>query len=417
MDEAAASWGRNSEEVLSELCLFIARCTFGEDCYSIIQAISEDVITLEELEEASGIRDQNKFTRAINLLLRQGVITFPPLQLSHFALFQHLLVPNFIEHAESYARIPQERLLIGYLVSKVVEEQSLFKDQLVLSVLTLHKHKELNGERLSSLIDHLCDSDVLVPAQSGITFNHAEFLARVRLRALESLVKFHDHSVIEVVRALYSRDLFYHSLVTGTNDEYDPNDLIPRLANYTNLSIAQVEGVLDVLRSRQYSVIGAQDTTVTTEAALLNCKMRRIAELLTEIGFPLARRVIHLLLKYEQVETTMITEKTLLSAEEVGALLGKLSFLGVLAAEPLQDAPHTALKKRYIIWKLNPGLAINNACAYLLGLLTKLYEDIVTEQRDLDAEEMDQNPSKNRISVLKNSILSVGKAYLDIHEL
>jgi hypothetical protein len=60
----------------------------------------------------------------------------------------------------------------------------------------------------------------------------------------------------------------------------------------------------------------------------------------------------------------------------------------------------------------------------LLGVLTKLYGDIVAGQRDLDAEETEQNPSENRrkdlgdrISVLNNSILLVGKAYVDIHEL
>jgi hypothetical protein len=428
MEEAAASWGRNHEEILLDLCLFITRHTFGEDCLSVVRAISPGATTLEELEEASGISDHVKFAQAVNVLLEQGVIAYPPIHLSMFALFQHLLLPHFIEHAESYAPIPQDRLMIHYLVSKVFEEQTLFKDQLIRSVMTLHKGEGLSSARLSSLIDHLCDSDVLVLSHAGLAFNHAEFLARARLRALESLVEFHDHRVIEVVRAFYNRDLFYGSLVSGTNGEYDPEDVVPGLAELTDLSVAEVEGVLDVLRSREYSIIGAREPVVTTQAALLNCKMKRIGRLLSEIGFPLARRVVNLLLKYDQLETSMITEKTLLSSEEARTLLGKLSFLGVLVAEPLQDAPHTTLKKQYIMWKLNPGLAINNSCAYLLGVLMKLYVDLVQEQgnlKDLGARERQQQNTPEsrrktldeRIALLNNSILDVAKTYVDIHEL
>jgi hypothetical protein len=230
------------------------------------------------------------------------------------------------------------------------------------------------------------------------------------------------------VRALFSRDLFYESLVGATNDEYDPDDVVPQIADMTDLSVAEVNGVFDVLRAREYSIIGPRELVITTQAALLNCKMKRIGALLSEIGFPLARRIIDLLLRYEQLETGMISEKTLLSSDEACTLLGKLSFLGVLAADPLQDAPHTTLKKRYIMWKLNPGMAINNSCAYLLGVLTKLYLDLAEEQRTLDdlaaRERQQQTTSENRrktlddrIALLNNSILSVAKAYVDVHEL
>jgi hypothetical protein len=42
-----------------------------------------------------------------------------------FSLFQHVLFPHFIAHAESYARIPQDKILISHLLSKIFEEQTL----------------------------------------------------------------------------------------------------------------------------------------------------------------------------------------------------------------------------------------------------------------------------------------------------
>jgi hypothetical protein len=150
--------------------------------------------------------------------------------------------------------------------------------------------------------------------------------------------------------------------------------------------------------------------------------MKRIASLLSEIGFPLARRVVNLLLRTEQLETTMIVERTLLSSDECRTLLGKLNFLGVLAHEQLQDAPHTALKKKYVIWRLTPSDAVNNSSAYLLGVLTKLYYDLVEEKSHLSQLERGGSEGRRktldeRIALLNNTVFSVARMYIDIHEL
>jgi hypothetical protein len=292
--------------------------------------------------------------------------------------------------------------------------------------MTKHRELALPAARLRNVIDHLCSENVIVGYDTGLSFNHVEFLARARLRALEGLVEFHDHRVVEVVRALFRKDLFYEALIDGQNHELDLEAVIARVSEITELSVKEVEGVFEVLKSREFSILSRQEPVLTVQSALVVYKMKRIAGLLSEIGFPLARRVVNLLLRTEPLETGTIIERTLLSSQECRTLLGKLSFLGVLIQEPLEDAPHTTLKKRYVMWRLNPPVAVNNSCAYLLGVLTKLYYDLVEEQGHLSELSHRQTgaPSDNRkktlderISLLNNSIFSVTRAYIDIHEL
>ena len=153
--------------------------------------------------------------------------------------------------------------------------------------------------------------------------------------------------------------------------------------------------------------------------------MKKIAQLLSEIGYPRARRVINLLLKKESLEGRALCEMILMTSESGRELLERLKYLGILESESLQDAPHTKLRRQYIIWKLNPISSINNASSYLLGVLAKLYYDLQTEERHLESDSATKNQSTSekmkkfneKTAILQNTMLSVTKRYIEIHEL
>jgi hypothetical protein len=126
----------------------------------------------------------------------------------------------------------------------VFEEQTLTADQLVRFVMTKHREEGLSGARLESVLQHLCDENVIVLGESGLAFSHAHFLARARLQALESLVEFHDHRVVEVVRVLFGKALFHEALVDAGDRALDAVTVIPTISDITALSSREIGGDL-----------------------------------------------------------------------------------------------------------------------------------------------------------------------------
>ena len=428
MEEAAQCWGKDHDEILSSFCLNVTKYVYGEDCYHILRSVSADTNTEEQLREAVNFPDPRQFSTALHMLMADEVITTDPIVVNLFAIFQHILFPQFLEFAMEYARIPQDKAPISFIVAKVFKEQTLNAENLVRSLLTLHKDKSLKPSHLSTLIQLLVDKRVLKEDENHcLSFNHFEFIGRLRLHALESLVELNDHRVVEVVRALFSSALF-ESVLTDMDDvPFDVVTIVPRICEITDLTEAEVMGVLDILRTREYSLISPTEWILTAQNAITCAKMKKIGGLLAEIGYPLARRVINLLLKTEQLETGMLCERILMDGQSGRNLLSQLSVLGVVQSELLEDAPHTTLKKKYIVWKLNPALAVNYASAYLLGVLTKVYFDFVAEKehlKDVDATfhkpefiEKRRETVSERITVLDNTIMALTRKYIEIHEL
>ena len=185
--------------------------------------------------------------------------------------------------------------------------------------------------------------------------------------------------------------------------------------------------IFEILKTKEYKIIAPNAWVLTTQSALMCTKMKKIAGLLCEIGYPLARRVINLLLKTEPIETGMLCERLLLRLEDGRDLLAKLRARGVIQSEELGDAPHTSLKKKYVMWRLNPDVAINHSCAYLLGVLTKLYCDLIDEENHLKEEESlgkegaihekRRKTLTGRITVLNNTMVCITRKYIESHEL
>ena len=428
MEEAAECWGKDHDEILSNLCLHVTRHVYGEDCYHVMKSFSAETATEEELERVADFTEPRRFRAAMNVLLADNVITTDPMSINLFAIFQHILFPHFLEFAMGYARIPQDKAPISYVIAKVFKEQTLNAQNLVRSILTLRKDEMLNPSHVSAVIQLLVSKRVLQEDdQHRLSFSNAEFIGRLRLQALESLVELNDHRVVEVVRALYSDDIFGHALIANDDLPFDVEDVCARLCELTDLSEAEVMGVLGILRTKEYSIISPTEWVLTTQSALNCMKMKKIGSLLAEIGYPLARRVINLLLKNEQLETGMLCERILMDDEDGRELLSKLHTLGIVQPEMLEDAPHTKLKKKYVIWRVSPVTAINYASAYLLGVLTKVYFDLMAEQDHLkeadsgfhkpDFIEKRRKTLNDRVTVLENTIMALTRKYIEIHEL
>lgn len=421
MDTAAKCWERNHDELLTSLCFYIAKPIYGENCSKILQSLSDDVNDVDQLQERSGL-SENEFREAFSKLKNKKVLSVDPLEINLFSIFNTVLYPHFIQYAESYAPIPQDKQYISAITKKVLDESTLNAEKLVRTLCT--KHKEMSASRFSHAIEVLLQKNVLVTDKSGsIKFNFALFLASQRASALETLVELNDRRILEVVRALFQ--IFQSCLETNEPQQFDQEEIIPIIIDKTGLSKKEITSIFDILRTPEYSIISPTEDILTPSRAMRSFKMKKIAQLLSEIGYPRARRVINLLLKKESLEGRALCEMILMTSEEGRELLEKLKSLGILESEVLQDAPHTKLRRQYIIWKLNPIASINNASSYLLGVLAKLYYDLQTEEQLLDSDSAIKNQSASekmkkfneKTAILQNTMFSVTRRYIEIHEL
>lgn len=425
MEEAAACWGHPQLEIMTQLCLHIAHENFDESCCKIIECLQNQPLSLKDLQEQTGINDSD-FTKSINVLHYRHILFIDDVvTLQIDEIFHMLLVPQFLSFAQEYVPIPQDAPYVTQLVRKVLDEQTLTPDKLANSVAT--QHVELDVSRLLYVIDHMLKKHVLAQDEnSQVSFNQENYLSKLRKRALLKLVENNDHRVQEVVDAIFSQDLYESSLaIAGSEIEFQQNDLIGDICNITGLSDKEVNGILDILRTPEYSLINPTEDKIMPTQALFSFKLKRIGQLLAEIGYPYARRIINLLLKHEQMETVMLCDTILMSLEDGRQQLEKLKFLGVLDSDTLENAPHTTLRRQYILWKIDLQAAINNAASYLLGVYAKVYFDLQNEQKSLDS--LSNGPSTQtaemkkkgeaKLMLLNNTLDYITTRYIEIYEL
>lgn len=424
MDDAAACWGRDHDEIFRMLCLRILYNVYGDECATVVCAAAENnPQSLDQLRAECGL-DSAAFSRAAATLMHAGILSGDPPAPDFHRMFRLLLHSHFIEFAMEYAPLPQDRELIAHIAQKVFDEETLSTQKLASSIVT--KHPSLDRSRIAQLIEHLAAAGVLQEDSDGcISFNEAFFYMRKRAEALRSLVQYNDHRVVEVVDALFSNDMFFSVLADNESVQFNIDVAVEKVMEITGLSEKEVLGIFKILKSKEYSMISQTEWVLTPGEALKNFKIKQIANILVEIGYPLAKRAVNILLRREHLETTMFCELCLLSSEDGQELFDKLMFLGVLLADKLQDAPHTSLKRHYLVWKINFPLAIANCSAYLLGILTKLYIDLSNEfslsnEKYSLSESLLQAHKKilnERIKIIDNTIMSVSRKYIEIHEL
>ena len=426
MEEAARYWGSSHDDLLLKLCLFIAEKKVGKDCINLLQMISDDIKDLDQLREKSQL-PQNQFDSYIRKLEHEQIISFNPLEVNILSIFRTVLSPQLVNFAYENAKLREDKEYVEKIVKKVLDESTLNVDKLV-SLLTT-KYPELDAVQLTEVIEFLVSKGVLVPDENNngaLKYNFVKFIIQKRKEALESLVEMNDRRVLDVVKVLFSDDLFGSCLETCENTEFDVENVTNFIAQRSDLSTREITSIFDILKSQEYSIISMNENVITPSNALKSFKMKKIAELLSEIGYPLARRVINFLLRKDSVEGNYLCESLLMTIENGRELLEKLCKLGVIEYEKLQDAPHTALRRQYTIWRLSPASAINNASAYLIGVLAGLYFELQTEkdryQQDLSSKKKDQDNMKRKKfdekkSIIKNTIISVTKKYIEIQEL
>ncbi|OHS98227.1 hypothetical protein TRFO_35429 [Tritrichomonas foetus] len=426
MEEAARCWGSNHDDLLLKLCFIIAEQMISEDCCLIIRSITDAVNDLDELQKITELPDL-RFRKAITKLQHKQIITIDPLEVNIYSIFNKLLYPHFIKFAEDYSLIPQDKPYIEKIARKVLDEPTLNSEKLVGSLTT--KHKGLDSIRLSIVIDYLIKKNVLVEDSDNakLKFNFGRFLSKQREAALLQFVELNDRRVYDVVRALFSDDLYHDCLVTCSDTSFNEDDVICHISEETGLSNKEINSIFGILKTPEYSFISPTDDILTPSRAINIFKIKKIGHLLTEIGYPLAKRVINLLIRKESLEGNSICESILLTTERGRELLEKMYTLGILEKEALQDAPHTTLKRQYVVWKISSYSALNNASAYLIGVLAKLYADLLTEQATMEKEsgagrnqENDENRKRRfdeKTQILQNTMFSVTKRYIEIHEL
>lgn len=421
MNKAAECWGMVHDELLTKLCFHIVTPIYGEDCSIILQNMSPEIEDINEIREACKLSPA-KFDAALSSLVHKKIISTDPLNLNLSIIFNYLLNPHFIQFAESYSIIPQDKHSISIITKKVLDEPTLKQHKLVLSITT--KHQSIDQNTVARIIDHLLAKNVFITNQNNaISFNYSFFYAVQREKALENLVELNDRRVLEVVRSLFSPELYLGCLVDKDQQEIDLDVAIPTISTQTGLSFNEIMKIFDILKTPEYSILNI-DNTLTPSEALKSYKMKRIAQLLSEIGYPLARRVINALLRKQCLEGSALCEMLLMSSEFGSELLERLKYLGVLMNEQLQDAPHTTLKRQYTLWKLSIDSSINNSSSYLLGVLAKLYYDLQKEQEQFMAASEsgssigDQSRKfDEKTEVLQNTIFAVTRRYIEIHEL
>lgn len=428
MIDTSEFWGKNHDQVLFKLCTELVRQQLSEDSALIVEKLAEPVDSIQQLQIACEL-DHARFTPAFNALHNAGIVTTEPkVAIIPVTIISYLALPHFVKFAQKYYIIPQDRDLIDIITTKIIKVPTLTSAKLVDTLAT--EDPKFDRIRALKVIEHLLSKNIYTCSEENvITFNTQKFLINLRLQALETLVEYQDHRVIEVIRALFSPEIKEDILIDCDSIKVNRDEIIQVLAEYTNMRQNEIVGILSILASPEICLFSPDFTTIQPMTAIHIFRIKTIASLLTEIGHPLARRVINMLLKYEQIETVKFCDMLMLPKQEALNLLDRMQQLGVVTTEELEDASHTTLKRKYKIWKIDPVSATNNAGAYLLAVIGSLmfqYDQEKKENKSILEQNIEMLPSnqkqarKNmdeRLKILNNTIIDVTGKYFRIHQL
>ena len=430
MEAAANYWNKPHNQVLFELCTEIVRNKMGEDCAAIILQLSAPVDDVETLLTATKL-DSTRFRAAFTTLCQSGiVVTEPKIALLPQTIISMLSLPHYIIFAQKYYIVPQDKDLISAIVKKVIQAPTLTPPKIADTLAT--EDPNVDRGRVLVLVDHLLSKNVLCQTEDDppvIVFNSQFFLTMMRKEALLKIVELQDHRVVEVVQAIFSADYKQDILVECENEQVDRDELVDYLCKTTDMKENEVFGVLSILASTELCLISTDFTTLQPKITLTIFKLKRIATLLSEIGYPLARRVINMLVKNDQIETVKFCDMLMLPKEEALTLLEKFKNLGIVKCNYLEDANHTTLKRKYGVWRINQEDAINNTGSYLLAVLGALFfeseneklenEEILKKTPELLASSDMQRKKamEDRLAVLNNTMVNVTRRYIELLQL
>ena len=430
MEGVGRFWNASHDEILFKLCTSLVKQKMGEGCEKIVSSLAEPVNSIEELHQLSGLSKQ-KFETALTQLCQSGIIiTEHQIALVPQTIITMFSLPHYIVFSQQYYIIPQDKELIRLIIKKVIEAPTLTIQKLADTLAT--EDPTIDRLRILDLTRHLLDKEILFQTDDEtpiVIFNTRFYYSKLRLEAIKQLVEYQDHRVLEVVDAIFSPEFKGNILDECDAEQIEREQLITYLCEKTKMKQNEILGVLSILASNEVCLLSSDYTYLQPRVALYIFRMKRIAALLTEIGYPLARRVMNMLLKNDQIETNKFCDMLMLPKEEALILLEKLKQLGVILCEYLEDAPHTTLKRKYGVWKINPPEAIDHAGAYLLAVLGALIfeaenekaqnEEILSKSEDLLAatELQMKKVMDNRLTILNNSMMSVIRKYIEIHQI
>ena len=430
MEAAAQFWFRSHDEILFILCKTYIKQKMGDNCEKIVSCLPNPVDDISNLIQLSEL-DQQTFTEAFTSLCQAGiVITEPKIALVPQTIITMLSLTHFITFAQQYYIIPQDKDMIRLIIKKVIEAPTLTIQKLADTLAT--EDTTVDRLRILDLTKHLLNENVLYQTDDEtpiVVFNTRFYYTKLRLQAIEELVQYQDHRVVEVIREIFSPDYKGHILDECESEQIDREELIEYLCDKTDMNQSEILGVFSILASPEICLLSIDYTFLQPRLTLYIYRMKRIAALLSEIGYPLARRVINMLLKHDQIETNKFCDMLMMPKEDALVLLEKLKKLGIVVCDYLEDAPHTTLKRKYGVWKINPSEAFNNSGAYLLAVLGALLfeaenekaqnEEILSKSEDIlaSSEMRMKKVMENRLTILNNSLKNVIKKYIEIHQI
>ena len=416
------NWGIDFHLVLQSLSIPISILIFGEECGEILKTIFSGNYNYDDIKNNCNL-DEISFEKNIKILINSGIVNSSSFDICFDPIFDFMWGPHIYLYSQEKYIIPQDKSLIKKIVQKVIQQPTLSRQKVADSLAT--DFPEINRKRIYILIEHLLKNKVLIQNDLFyVLFDHQTFLAHFRLSCLESLFENNDRRVLDVIKAIFSYDFLFDSLITRNEIPIETDLFISQISNLTGLQIKEIQGILTILSSPEYSLIRSDLTLLTPLSALNNYQIKQIGRLLSEIGLPLSRRVINYLLKYQKSETIKLCDNLILSKEQGLTILEKLKTLFVLNSMLIEDAPFTKLKRKFLIWSISFETAIDKAKGYVGSFLCKLYYDYLNEEKELKNLENKFQETSNinerkknieeKLEVLQNTIISVSQQFFEL---
>lgn len=425
MSAEAKNWGKPHDLLRKTLCSEIIRQMYGNNHKLVIEYLiqKENSIKLKEEIKKNCLLDDKIFQEIYFQLVSLNIIEendFINVNIAN--IFDFILVDVYIQFAEKYYLIPQDRQIIQMLTRQVLISPTLDYDKLMETIII--NSPEINKERLKVVLDNLIDKNVFVtvPKNKFVVFNRCFFILNLRIQAITSLIEFQDSRVMDVFKAIL--DLYNNKPLNQENLKcfsFDSEFLVQSVCSMTDLMEEEVNGVISILASREFSFIDTDNSCFTAEKCLSKYKMKRIGNLLSEIGYPLAKRCVNLLIRHDIIETVKFVDILLMPHENALKLLFDLKTLGVLESITINTQAHLEDNRDYVLWKFSEESAINNSSAYLLGCLGSFYFQRFQErntnqekQKMMTLSDSEKKKMDQTIQVMNNTINNTLKKYLDI---